>query len=118
MDIIYINELKIDTVIGIYEWERRTRQTIVLNIEMGADIKMAASSDDIKDTLDYKAISKRISSFVSDSEYKLVETLIENVAEIILSEFGVPWCKISLNKPGALRGARDVGVIIERGNLS
>ncbi|MDZ7804761.1 dihydroneopterin aldolase [Thiohalophilus sp.] len=115
MDIIYLNDLRIDTVIGIYDWERRIKQTVVLDLEMGADIRKAAASDHIDDTLNYKAVAKRIIGFVEESEYQLVETLAEKVAEIILGEFNVPWVRIRLNKQGAVRGARDVGVIIERG---
>lgn len=116
MDIIFLRNLKIDTVIGIYDWERRIKQTVILDLEMATDIKKAAKSDDIADTLDYKAIAKRVISFVEESEYKLVETLAERIAEIIVDEFKVPWVKLSLNKIGAIRGARDVGVIIERGS--
>ncbi|MFO8025189.1 dihydroneopterin aldolase [Thiohalophilus sp.] len=115
MDIIYLSDLRIDTVIGIYDWERRIKQTVVLDLEMGADIRQAAASDHIDDTLNYKAVAKRIIGFVEESEYQLVETLAEKVAEIILTEFNVPWVRVRLNKQGAVRGARDVGVIIERG---
>lgn len=115
MDIIYLKDLRIDTIIGIYDWERRTRQTIILDIEMGADIAKAAATDDIEDTLNYKAVAKRIISFVENSEYQLVETLAERIAEILLNEFNVPWLRLTLNKQGAVRGVRDVGVIIERG---
>ena len=110
MDIIFLRNLKIDTVIGIYDWERRIKQTVILDLEMATDIKKAAKSDDIADTLDYKAIAKRVISFVEESEYKLVETLAERIAEIIVNEFKVPWVKLSLNKIGAIRGA------IERGS--
>jgi len=115
MDIIYLNDLRIDTVIGIFDWERRIKQTVVFDLEMGADIRKAAASDDIADTLNYKAVAKRLIQFVSESEFQLVETLAEKVAAIILDEFGVPWVRVRLNKQGAVRGARDVGVIIERG---
>jgi dihydroneopterin aldolase len=115
MDIIYLSDLRIDTVIGIYDWERRIKQTVVFDLEMGADIRKAAASDDIDDTLNYKAVAKRIIGFVEESEFQLVETLAEKVAEIILNEFEVPWVRVRLNKQGAVRGARDVGVIIERG---
>lgn len=118
MDIIYLNDLRIDTVIGIYDWERRVRQTIVLDIEMAADIKKSAETENIEDTLNYKAVAKRIISFVSESEFQLVETLAEKISKIILDEFDVPWCKLRLNKQGAVRGVRDVGVIIERGQRS
>ena len=115
MDIIYIKDLRIDTIIGIYDWERRVRQTVILDIEMGTDIKRSAQSDAIKDTLNYKAVAKRLISFVEKSNYQLVETLAENIADILLSEFNVPWLRLQLNKQGAVRGVRDVGVIIERG---
>lgn len=115
MDIIYLNDLRIETVIGIFGWERKIRQTISLDLEMATDIRKAAASDHIDDTLDYKAVSKRLISFVEESEFQLVETLAERCAEIILNEFNVPWVRLRLNKPGAIRGARDVGILIERG---
>lgn len=115
MDIIFLQELRIDTVIGIYDWERKIRQTVVFDLEMATDIAAAAASDSIEDTLDYKAVAKRITAFVETSEFGLVETLAEKVAGIIRGEFGVPWVRVSLNKSGAIRGARGVGVIIERG---
>ena len=118
MDIIFINDLRIDTVVGIYEWERKIRQTIILDLEMAFDISAAAASDDIKDTLNYKEVCKRLIQFVQESEFQLVETLVEECARIIREEFNVSWVRIKLNKTGALRGARDVGVIIERGNAS
>lgn len=114
MDIIYLNDLRIDTIIGIFDWERRVKQTVSLDIEMATDIERAASSDDIGDTLDYKAVAKRIIAFVEDSEFQLVETLAERVTGIILGEFDVPWVRLRVNKQGAVRGARDVGVLIER----
>ena len=116
MDIIYLNDLRIDTVIGIFDWERRVKQTISLDIEMATDIRKAAASDTIDDTLDYKSVAKRIIAFVGESEFQLVETLAERICEIIINEFDVPWVKLRLNKQGAVRGARDVGVLIERGN--
>lgn len=115
MDIIYLNDLRIDAIIGIYDWERRTKQRIILDIEMGTDISKAAASENVDDTIDYKAVAKRIITFVSDSEFELVETLAEKITEIILAEFNVPWCRLRLNKQGAVRGVRDVGVLIERG---
>ena len=115
MDIIYLNDLRIDTVIGIYDWERRTKQTVIFDIEMAADIRKAAQSDNIDDTLSYKTVAKRLISYVSTSEFELIETLAEQVAGILLNEFKVPWCRLRLNKRGAVRGVRDVGIIIERG---
>lgn len=114
MDIVFIRELRIDTVIGIYDWEREIRQTVVFDLEMGADIARAAASDAIDETLDYKAVSKRLIEFVRGSEFQLVETLAERCAAIVIEEFGVPWVRLTLNKVGAVSAARDVGVIIER----
>lgn len=118
MDIIYLNDLRIDTIIGIYDWERRVKQTVILDLEMGTDIRKAADSDNIEDTLNYKAVAKRLFTFVGDSEFELVETLAERVAALILEEFSVPWLRLRVNKQGAVRGVRDVGVIIERGQKS
>lgn len=115
MDIIYITDLKIDTVIGIYDWERRIKQTVSFDLEMATDIRKAAASDGIDDTLDYKAVSKRLIQFVGESKFQLVETMAEQVAEIILKEFNVPWVRLRLNKGGALRHASAVGILIERG---
>jgi dihydroneopterin aldolase len=115
MDIVYLRDLRIDTVIGIFDWERRTTQTIILDLEMSADIAKAAASDDIKDTLNYKAVAKRLIEFVGASDFQLVETLAERCTQIIREEFDVRWVKLTLNKKGAVRGADDVGVIIERG---
>ncbi|HHO67826.1 MAG TPA: dihydroneopterin aldolase [Gammaproteobacteria bacterium] len=115
MDIIFIRDLRIDTVIGIYDWERSIRQTVSLDLEMATDIRKAAASDAIDDTLNYKAVAKRIIAFVEGSSFQLVETLAERIAELVLAEFGVPWLRLTLNKGGAVRGARGVGVVIERG---
>ena len=116
MDIVFINELRIETIIGIYDWERKVKQTVSLDLEMGTDIGKSAATDAIDDTLNYKAVAKRLIAFVENSEYQLVETLAEKIAEIVLSEFNVPWLKLTVHKPGAVRGSRDVGVIIERGS--
>lgn len=115
MDIIFLNDLRVDTVIGIYDWERRVKQTVVFDFEMGTDIRKAAASDSIDDTLNYKAVAKRVIEFVETSEFLLVETMAERVAQLILTEFNVPWLRLKLNKVGAVRYARDVGIIIERG---
>lgn len=116
MDIVFINDLRIETIIGIYDWERRVKQTISLDLEMATDIRPAAATDAIEDTLNYKAVAKRLIAFVGGSQYQLVETLAEKIAGIVLTEFGVAWLKLTVHKPGAVRGSRDVGVIIERGN--
>ena len=113
-DTIFLSDLRVDTVIGIWDWERKIRQTISIDLEMGTDIARAAKSDAIEDTLNYKKVAKRIQQFVADSEFQLVETLAEHIAQIILAEFDVPWVRVRVNKPGAIRGARDVGVLIRR----
>lgn len=115
MDIIFLGGLEAETVIGIYDWERTLKQKVILDIEMAFDIQQAAATDDIVHTLDYKAVSDRIVAFVEASEYYLVETLIEEISKILLNEFPIPWVKITLNKKGAITRARDVGIIIERG---
>ena len=115
MDKIFLSELKIDTIIGIWEWERRIRQTVVIDLEMSADIARAAATDDVADTLNYKLVAKRIQEFVADSSFQLVETMAERIAAIIRDEFDVAWVKVRVNKPGAIRGSKDVGVLIERG---
>lgn len=114
MDTIFLSDLRVQTVIGIFEWERKIRQTVAIDLEMATDIRRAAASDSIEDTLDYKAVAKRVISFVESSEFYLVETLAERVAGIVTGEFGVPWVRLTLSKPGAIRGARDVGIRIER----
>jgi dihydroneopterin aldolase len=115
MDIIFLRGLKIDTIIGIYDWERRIRQTLILDLEMATDIRRSAASESIADTLDYKTVSERIVAFVSAAEFLLVETLAERVADIVLDEFAVPWLRLTVNKKGAIGGETDVGVTIERG---
>lgn len=116
MDIVYIRELEIETIIGIYDWEREKKQVVSLDLEMGTDISLAASSEDIENTLDYKSVAKRLIEFIGGSEFFLVETMAENIAQIVLEEFSVPWLKLRLGKPGAVTGSKDVGVIIERGS--
>ncbi len=115
MDIIFMRELKVETFIGIYDWEQRVKQPVSIDFEMPADIARAASSDDIADTINYKAIAKRIIEYVGEQRCHLVETLAENVARLVMDEFSLPWIRLTINKPGAIRGARDVGVTIERG---
>jgi dihydroneopterin aldolase len=114
LDKIFLTGLSIECVVGVWEWERQVKQTVVLDIEMAVDIRKAAKSDHLDDTIDYKKVSKRLQSFVGESQFQLVETLTERIAEIIVKEFHVPWVKVKLNKQGALRGSRDVGILIER----
>ncbi|MGH1537808.1 MAG: dihydroneopterin aldolase [Gammaproteobacteria bacterium] len=115
MDTIFLRDLEVNATIGIFEWEKRIKQKVRIDLEMATDIAKAAASDAIEDTLDYKAISKRIIQFVEDSSYELIETLIEKISEILLKEFNIPWVRLTISKPGAVRGSRDVGITIERG---
>jgi len=115
MDKIFLNELKVDTIIGLWKWERRIRQTVVIDLEMSADIARAAATDEVADTLNYKLVAKRIQKFVADSSFQLVETMAERIAAIIREEFDVAWVRVRVNKPGAIRGSKAVGVLIERG---
>ena len=114
MDKVFIEGLEIEALIGIYDWERRIRQPLLFDLEMAFDNLVPATSDDIRDTLDYKAVSKRIIALVAESEFGLVESLAERCAAVVLAEFKVDWLRLKLSKPGAVRGARAVGVVIER----
>lgn len=115
MDIVFIERLHIDTIIGIYDWERQVRQTVTLDLEMAWDNTRPAASDDIDEALNYKAVAKRLVAFVEASEFGLVETLAERCAAIVREEFDVPWLRLRLRKPRAVRGSKAVGVEIERG---
>lgn len=115
MDILYISQLRVETVIGVYEWERHIRQVVLLDLEIATDVARAAATDNIADALNYKAVAKRVAAFVEGTRFQLVETLAERVAERVLDEFGVPWVRLRVCKEGALRGVREVGVLIERG---
>ena len=114
MDIIFLTGLTTECIIGIWDWERKVRQKVVIDLEMGADIRKAAASDHIDDTLDYKRVSKRVLQFVGESQFQLVETMAEHIAKLVVTEFAVPWVRVKLNKQGAIRGSRDVGILIER----
>jgi dihydroneopterin aldolase len=114
MDTIFLSGLTTECIIGIWDWERKVKQKVVVDLEMAADIRKAAASDAIADTLDYKRVSKRLLQFIADSEFQLVETLTERIAQLVVTEFGVAAVKVRLNKQGALRGSRDVGILIER----
>jgi len=115
MDVVFIEGLQVETVIGIYDWEKKVKQTVVLDLEMAFDNTVPAARDAIEDTLDYKRVSKRLVAFVSESHFGLVETLAERCGEIVMREFGVQWLRLKLSKPGAVSAATNVGVIIERG---
>jgi len=117
MDIVYLRDLRIDTVIGVFEWERHIKQTLSFDLEMATDIRRAAASDDLQFALNYKAVSDRISEFVANRHPQLIETLIEEVAQLVLTEFAVPWVRVKVSKAGAVRTAGDVGIIIERSKI-
>ena len=117
MDIVYIKQLEIETVIGVFDWEREIRQKVCIDLEMATDIRKAGETDNLDNALDYKAISKRLIEFVESSNFLLIEALAEQIATILLEEFDVPWLRLTLGKPGAISASKDVGVIIERGNL-
>ncbi len=114
MDKIFIHALKSEAIIGIFDWERQVRQTILIDLQMSADIARAARSDAIDDTLNYKNVAKRVVAFVEASSYRLVETLAQEVAMLVLREYGLAWVRVQLSKPGAIRNSRDVGILIER----
>ena len=114
MDKIFLRQLEVEAIIGIWDWEREVKQKVVIDLEMATDIRKAAASDSIQDTLNYKSVAKRLIGFVSDSSFQLVETLSERIAEIVVTEFNVSWVKVTVDKPGAIRGSKDVGIIIER----
>jgi dihydroneopterin aldolase len=115
VDIVYISGLRAQAVIGVYEWERLVRQTLVVDLEMASDTARAAASDAIADALDYAAISQRVLALVEASHYQLIESLAEDVARVVMREFGVSWLKVRIAKPGAVAEAQNVGVLIERG---
>jgi dihydroneopterin aldolase len=113
-DRIFLRGLAVECTIGFIDWERRLKQTIVIDLEMAVDCRRAAIRDDVADTLNYKTVAKRLISFVQASSYNLVETLVERMASVVLDEFGVAWVRVTVAKPGAIRGSREVGVTIER----
>jgi dihydroneopterin aldolase len=113
-DTIFLLDMHVESVVGIWEWVRRIRQRVSIDLEMGGDVRRAAASDHIEATLNYKAVAKRVQAFVGESSFQLVETLAEKIAELVLGEFNVPWVCVRVTKPGAIRGARDVGVLIRR----
>ena len=116
-DRIFLHGLSAECIIGFIDWERRVKQTVVLDLELPVDCRHAALTDEVADTLDYKKVAKRVLAFVEASEFKLVETLAHRVALVILAEFPVEWVRVALNKPGAIRNSRDVGVVIERSRV-
>ncbi len=113
-DRVFLRGLTAECIIGFIDWERRVRQTVVVDLEVPVDCARAASSDEVADTVDYKKVAKRTLAFIEASEFKLVETLAHRLAMLLLEEFGLEWVRLQVNKPGAIRNSRDVGVTIER----
>lgn len=113
-DKIFLRGLQAECIIGFIDWERRIKQRVQIDLEMPVDCAHAARSDDVVDTLDYQRVASRVVAFVEASQFMLVETMAQRMAMMILEEFGIDWIRISINKPGAIRGARDVGVVVER----
>ena len=118
MDRIFLEQFSVDAVIGIWEWERRIRQRIEISLEMAFDTRAAAVSDDVADTLNYKAVADGVANIARTGEFRLVEALAGAVADYVLGEFAVPWIRVRISKPGAIRGSKHVGVVIERGSLA
>jgi dihydroneopterin aldolase len=114
VDKLFLRELRIETIIGFHEWERRIKQNVSIDLEIGTDSRRAALVDVAAGALNYEAVAQRLVAHVAGSQYRLVETLAEAVAQIVISEFGAPWVKVTVAKPGAIPGARDVGIVIER----
>lgn len=115
MNILFIRELEIETIIGVYEWEKRIKQTLILDVEVAADVNKAIETDDLQYTLDYKAMADRLTEYAENNHFNLVEALAERLAKILQTEFGASWLRLRIAKPGPLDNARDVGVVIERG---
>lgn len=115
MDIVYIRDLRVQTTVGIFDWEQAIRQEVRIDLDMATDIRRGAETDRIDDVLDYKAVAKRVIALVENNQRELVEAMAEDIARMILDEFPVPWLRLTLGKPGAVRGASEVGVCIERG---
>lgn len=115
MNIVFIRELRVDTIIGVYEWEKHNKQALVLDVEVAADLGKAMETDDLQYTLDYKAMADRLVEYAETNHFNLVEALADRCAQILIKEFGVRWLRLRIAKPDALDYARDVGVVIERG---
>lgn len=114
MDTIFLKELRVEIIIGVFEWERRVPQTVLIDLEMEAEAARAAASDELADTLDYKAIAKRVKGFAESSRFNLIETLAQKIADLLFDEFGVRRAKVTVSKPGAIRGSKTVGITVSR----
>jgi len=116
MDTVRIRGLKVEAIVGVHDWERRLPRPVVIDLELATDVARAAKSDALKDALDYAAVAGAVAEFVGASQFQLVETLAERLAEKLRAQFGVAWVKLEVHKPGAVPGAQDVSVSIQRGS--
>lgn len=114
MDHVLIEGLTLETVVGVYAWEKCIRQTLVLDLALGIDIRPAAANDDLNKTLNYAAISERLIAFCDTHSFELIETYAERIANLLMDEFGIAQVELKLSKPGAVKEARSVGVCITR----
>ena len=115
MDIVYVRGLEVKTVIGVYDWEREIKQPVSVDLDMACDISKAADTDDHKYVLDYKIVCVRVTEFIEKSDLQLLEAMAEAIAALVRKEFHVPWVRVRVGKPAAITGAKEVGVLIERG---
>ncbi|MDG2156159.1 MAG: dihydroneopterin aldolase [Gammaproteobacteria bacterium] len=116
MDIVFIRDLEIECIIGIWGWERKMPQTVNIDIDMGTDVTKASETEDIEHCVDYKSVSQSVTGLVKEGRFKLVETLADRVAVHIMATYHVPWVRIRVSKPGAVKHSREVGVMVERGS--
>jgi dihydroneopterin aldolase len=114
VDKIFLRELKVETIIGFWEWERRIKQIVIIDLEIATDARIAASSERVAGTLNYEVLAKRLVEYVGGSQHQMVEALATAIGRIVIREFGAPWVKVSVAKPGAIPTAREVGIVIER----
>jgi dihydroneopterin aldolase len=114
LDTVFIKDLRIETIIGVHPWERQMTQVVLLDLDLGTDVARAARDDDVADALDYEVVAKRVTAFVQEGKFQLIETLADRTAAMLIAEFGVMWLRVTVYKPGALSGAKSVGIRVER----
>ncbi|WP_018138247.1 MULTISPECIES: dihydroneopterin aldolase [unclassified Thioalkalivibrio] len=117
MDRIYLKDLRIDAVVGVYDWEQRIQRPLRFDIQLATDTRIAAHSGEITDTVDYEAVANAVRAIVTREPHALLESLAEEIAEALMAEFRTPWVRIELGKPGAVAGVAEVGIVVERGTL-
>jgi dihydroneopterin aldolase len=114
MDILFIQQLALSTTIGVYDWEKKIKQKILVDLQMSSDVSHAAASDNINDTIDYANVSDAITRHVEQNTFELIETVAQIVADMVLDDFGAQWVSVTIQKPGAVQNAQSVGVKITR----